>query len=79
MFNNNLYLKWPRYDIIPTLQADSSAGWANTFHYCDHTGRMQDGTCDYDPEKFWIVIRKCLQRSDVGGQNFVTEFILLMR
>ena len=33
--------------------------WANTFYFCEANGKRVVGTCDYDPKKYWIVIRNC--------------------
>ena len=52
-----LIFQWPRYDFAVT---DANAeDWANTFYFCEADGKRVVGTCDYDPKKYWIVIRKC--------------------
>ena len=71
IFNLNSNVKWPRYDVVDLLKDDAhKAEWANSFYYCEVTGDRRVGYCDYDHNKFWIVIRKCSRRWNMRLENY---------
>ena len=52
----------------------NAADWANTFYFCEANGQRVVGTCDYDPNKHWIVIRKC---SKIIFNSCIVFFLLI--